>query len=67
MYRIYLQKTSKKEFDEVIEIEEEMKASNRYCKAMKEEFYFGRLVEVIDGKEQNRSSFCNSEYARSNE
>ena len=63
MYRIKLKKSSKNEFDEIFEVKEEMKALQKYCDFRKENYFFGSLVKVVEGKEQNHSSFCNSEFA----
>ena len=63
MYRIKLKRSSKNEFDEVIEVEGEMKALRKYCDFRKEEYFFGSLVKVVEGKEQNFASFCNSKFA----
>jgi hypothetical protein len=63
MYRIKLKKTSKNEFDKIIEIEEEGKAKRTYWGYMKEDYFFGSYNRVINGKEQNIASFCKSEFA----
>jgi hypothetical protein len=64
VYRIKLKRTSHNQYDEVIEIEHEENAHWRYWQYMKGEYYFGSLVKLVNGREENMASFCNSEFAR---
>ena len=66
MYKILLQRHANKRgtFDEVIEIAGDEVPIFRYAQYSKKPYYFGRLVEIVNGKEEGRASFCNSEYAK---
>lgn len=68
MYKIMLQKHSHGVvdiFDEVIEFNTTNSPMFTYSEYMKKPYYFGRLVKIVDGKEERIASFCNSKYANS--
>lgn len=67
MYKIMLQKHSydgMDKFDEIIEINTEDAPIFTYSKYMNEPYFFGRLVKIVNGKEERIASFCNSDYAK---
>lgn len=62
MYKIMLQKYANDmdKFDKVIETPHR----SLYHSYMDKPYYFGRLVKIVDGKEEKVASFCNSKYAK---
>lgn len=64
MYLIKLMKKSTyPDFDEIIEFNNEDKAHFAYLDFMNKPYYFGSFVKIVNGREENRASFCNSEFA----
>lgn len=66
LYKIMLKKHSNNtnDFDEVFEIISNDVPIFTYSQYMDKPYYFGRLVKIVDGKEERIASFCNSEYAK---
>lgn len=66
MYKIMLKKHSNDndDFDEIIEIISDDVPIFTYSRYSNKPYYFGRLVKVVDGKEERIASFCNSQYAK---
>ncbi|WEG18683.1 hypothetical protein PQ478_09400 [Alkalihalophilus pseudofirmus] len=63
MYKVKLKWNSTKDYDVVISKKEKEEALIEYWKVMAGDYYWGELVEIVNGKEKNLASFCKSHFA----